>query len=838
MNQTICNNCGGDYEYRNGRWICRACGAYKPEELSNEEVTLLYTASQRLRLAEFYEAEQAFDDIVRKYPQNPAGYWGRLMARYGIKYEEDFDGRRVPTCYAASIQSVLSDPDYQNALTYADKETKDYYTRQAEYVERVRKEWVEKASKEKPYDVFICYKDSDLANGIDRTEDSITAQELYIHLTKRGYNVFFSRESLRDKVGEKYEPYIFAALSTAKVMLVYGSKPEYITSTWLKNEWTRYEKRIKAGEKAPNSLLVACDGFSPSTLPTALSSRQCFDAASRSFYADLDDMIAHILSENAAPTAASPKATIPVKKKKRASLVIAALCITVAVLAAVTAATSGLLGSQQTTDPPVVVGTTVVTEQINGEESAVPDTSPDTDPDTSPDTSPDTDPDCAHVAVIDEAIPPTCTEDGCTEGAHCLYCGDILTPQAFLAATGHTEVADPAVSPTCTKAGHTEGSHCTTCGEILVTPTYVAPKGHTYVSGTCSACGAVEVVVDQSLFTFSELEDGTYAISATNPDAISGHVTIPAMYNGKLVTEIAYMGFYDCKKITSITLPDSMTSIGDLAFGCCYALTDINIPDSIVKIGVNAFVECKGLTSIVLPNSIAEIDDGAFESCDKLSAIILPSSLTAISDHLFARCSALTDITIPEGVTSIGVGTFYECSSLTSITIPDGVTSIGDAAFFACSSLTSITIPDGVTSIGSQTFSNCSSLTSITIPEGVTSIGDAAFFACSSLTSITFPDSVTHIGSFAFDNCYELKNIHLSNRLTSIAAHAFQGCSNLRSIIIPHSVTNFGTYALGLCWLLTDIYFTGSEEEWNAIDKETNWDINTGNYTVHYNYVP
>ena len=648
MNQTICNNCGGDYEYRNGRWICRACGAYKPEELSNEEVTLLYTASQRLRLAEFYEAEQAFDDIVRKYPQNPAGYWGRLMARYGIKYEEDFDGRRVPTCYAASIQSVLSDPDYQNALTYADKETKVYYTRQAEYVERVRKEWVEKASKEKPYDVFICYKDSDLANGIDRTEDSITAQELYIHLTKRGYNVFFSRESLRDKVGEKYEPYIFAALSTAKVMLVYGSKPEYITSTWLKNEWTRYEKRIKAGEKAPNSLLVACDGFSPSTLPTALSSRQCFDAASRSFYADLDDVIAHILSENAAPTAASPKATIPVKKKKRASLVIAALSITVAVLAAVTAATSGLLGSQQTTDPPVVVGTTVVTEQINGEESAVPDTSPDTDPDTfpdtDPDTSPDTDPDCAHVAVIDEAIPPTCTEDGCTEGAHCLYCGDILTPQAFLAATGHTEVADPAVSPTCTKAGHTEGSHCTTCGEILVTPTYVAPKGHTYVSGTCSACGAVEVVVDQSLFTFSELEDGTYAISATNPDAISGHVTIPAMYNGKLVTEIAVMGFNRCKKITSVALPDGIISIGFSAFSACSSLTSINLPDSITSIGESAFSACVKLSSIAVPDGVTRIESGTFMSCDLLTNVILPNSITSIDSHAFTSQCPIMDI--------------------------------------------------------------------------------------------------------------------------------------------------------------------------------------------------
>ncbi len=150
---------------------------------------------------------------------------------------------------------------------------------------------------EKPYDIFICYKDSDLANGIDRTQDSIAAQELYIHLAEQGYRVFFSRESLRGKVGEKYEPYIFNALSTAKVMLVYGSKSEYITSTCLKNEWHRFYKRITLGEKHQDALLVACDGFSPNELPSILSSRQCLDASksNRNFYLDLDAAVDKIM---------------------------------------------------------------------------------------------------------------------------------------------------------------------------------------------------------------------------------------------------------------------------------------------------------------------------------------------------------------------------------------------------------------------------------------------------------------------------------------------------------------------------------------------------------------
>ena len=120
MNLNICNNCGGEYEYRNGFYICRACGALKPEEISNEEVTLLYTAYQKLRLADFDEAEKEFDDIVLKYPKNPNGYWGRLMSKYGIKYEQDYDGRMIPTCYATSIECLFFSADYKKALEYAD----------------------------------------------------------------------------------------------------------------------------------------------------------------------------------------------------------------------------------------------------------------------------------------------------------------------------------------------------------------------------------------------------------------------------------------------------------------------------------------------------------------------------------------------------------------------------------------------------------------------------------------------------------------------------------------------------------------------------------------------
>ncbi len=298
MSQNICNICGANYEYRGGRWKCPACGAVKPEELSNEEQTLLFVADQKRRLVDFMEAECAYTDIIEKYPQNPYGYWGRLLCKHGIKYEQDYNGKMIPTCCAPSIDSLKNDKDCQKAIQFADKDTRAYFTEQSEIIERIRTVWADKAKKEKPYDIFICYKDSDLAKGIERTQDSVEAQEIYVHLISQGYRVFFSRESLRDKIGEKYEPYIFNALSTAKIMLVYGKSAGYITSTWLKNEWSRYFKMMKDGLKKPNSLIVAYEGFSPSELPSVLSSMQCLDASRKTFYFDLDSEIQEVISRN------------------------------------------------------------------------------------------------------------------------------------------------------------------------------------------------------------------------------------------------------------------------------------------------------------------------------------------------------------------------------------------------------------------------------------------------------------------------------------------------------------------------------------------------------------
>ena len=292
------------------------------------------------------------------------------------------------------------------------------------------------------------------------------------------------------------------------------------------------------------------------------------------------------------------------------------------------------------------------------------------------------------------------------------------------------------------------------------------------------------------------------------------------------VTSIDDGAFYACSKLTSVTIPSSVTSIGKETFYSCSGLTSITIPDSVTSIGDSAFYRCSGLTSITIPDSVTSIGSSAFNGCSGLTSITIPDSVTSIGYRAFWGCSGLTSITIPDSVTSIGDAAFRSCSKLTSITIPDSVTSIGESAFSGCSGLTSITIPDSVTSIGDYAFSDCSKLTSVTIPSSVTSIGKETFYRCSGLTSVTIPDSVTFIGDHAFWYCSKLTSVIIPDSVTSIGDYAFYECSGLTSVIIPDSVISIGYEAFYWCIGLSEIRFNGTISRWNAISKGSNWNFN------------
>ncbi|MDD6937430.1 MAG: leucine-rich repeat domain-containing protein [Clostridiales bacterium] len=224
-----------------------------------------------------------------------------------------------------------------------------------------------------------------------------------------------------------------------------------------------------------------------------------------------------------------------------------------------------------------------------------------------------------------------------------------------------------------------------------------------------------------------------------------------------------------------------------------------------IRIGTYAFSYCYSLSSITIPDSVTSIGTYAFSYCSSLSSITIPDGVTSIGNNAFYNCYSLSSITIPDGVTSIGSGAFSYCYSLSSITIPYGVTSIGNNAFSYCSSLSSITIPDGVISIGTHAFRDCYSLSSITIPDGVTSIGTYAFYNCYSLSSITIPNGVTSIETYAFYYCYGIGYYDftaLSAVPTLSNTNSFTGITDDCKIRVPATLaeewkaaTNWATYA-------------------------------------------
>ena len=268
--------------------------------------------------------------------------------------------------------------------------------------------------------------------------------------------------------------------------------------------------------------------------------------------------------------------------------------------------------------------------------------------------------------------------------------------------------------------------------------------------------------------------------------------------------------FFRCTNLTSVTIPNSVTSIGKSTFSYCTYLTSVTIPNSVTSIGNEAFSNCNYLTSVTIPNSVTSIGDKAFSNCTGLTSVTIPNSVTSIGNGAFSNCTDLTYVTIPNSVTSIGSKAFYYCSGLTSVTIPNSVTSIGGDAFFHCSGLTSVTIPNSVTSIGDAAFSNCTGLTSVTIPNSVTNIGRGAFHRCTRLTSFTIPNSVTSIEDYAFRECSSLTSVTIPNSVTSIGYWAFRDCSSLTSVTIPYSVTSIGESAFSGCSSLTSVTIPNS----------------------------
>ncbi len=282
-----CKICGGDIEkISKDIAVCQYCGSKQilPKMTSERKVNLYDRANHYRSINEFDKAMAVYEQVLAEDDSDAEVYWDLVLCRYGIEYVEDpRTKKRIPTVNRTQFQSIFDDRNYLSALDHASDEQREIIKADAEVIDRIQKGILEISSHEQPYDIFICYKETD-DNG-RRTPDSVIAQDMYNELTKEGYKVFFSRITLEDKLGSAYEPYIFAALNSAKVMIAIGTKPEYFNAVWVKNEWSRYLGLISVGEK--KTLIPAYKDMDPYDLPEEFSHLQAQDMGKLGFMQDL-----------------------------------------------------------------------------------------------------------------------------------------------------------------------------------------------------------------------------------------------------------------------------------------------------------------------------------------------------------------------------------------------------------------------------------------------------------------------------------------------------------------------------------------------------------------------
>ena len=297
-----CKNCGGSIELSADKTFgtCEFCGSTMtfPKIDDDQRAAAFNRGNHFRRIGEFDKALAVYERIVAEDNTDAEAHWCCALCRFGIEYVEDpVSFEWIPTCHRASFDSFLEDVDYLAALEYSDGLTRRQYQKDAAKIAEVQRGILATSQNSEPYDVFICYKESD-ENG-DRTRDSQLAQDIYYQLKEQGRKVFFARITLEDVVGTQYEPYIFAALNSAKVMVVVGTKPEYLNAVWVKNEWSRFLAMMK---KDRSKLLLPCyRDMDPYDLPEQLSVLQSYDMGKIGFIQDLIRGIAKVLDADKKP---------------------------------------------------------------------------------------------------------------------------------------------------------------------------------------------------------------------------------------------------------------------------------------------------------------------------------------------------------------------------------------------------------------------------------------------------------------------------------------------------------------------------------------------------------
>ena len=641
-----CKMCGGDLQPIEGAVTCECefCGTTQTVPVvDNEKKATLFNRANRLRMAsEFDKAAGIYETIVADFPEEAEAYWGLVLCRYGIEYVDDpATGKKVPTCHRSSFDSIMEDDDFEQVLENADSVARRVYREEAKAIEEIRKGIIAVSNNEDPYDIFICYKET--AENGDRTLDSVLAQDIYDALTDKGYCVFFSRITLEDKLGVEYEPYIFAALNSAKIMLVFGTDYEYFNAVWVKNEWSRYLK-LMAKDKSKH--LIPCyKDIDAYDMPKEFAKLQAQDLGKVGAVQDLLRGIEKLLPLH--------KETVP-----------ETVVVQKAVVSSATV-DSYMKRAELALEDGEWNNANAFCEQVLNR-----------------------DPENVQAYLIKLLAEMKVTEveqlGDVREFSH-----DNQTYKKLL------RFADNKLKETLTQ-----------CLESVAVKQREADK-KAYMSQFTIFDGILtgyqgtdtEVIIPSGVKHIGEKAFSDNArlrsvivpnsVKSIGKEAFSMCRSLFQLTIGEGVTSIGERAFYFCP-FTTVTIPGSVKEIGKEAFSMCENLASVTIEEGVTSIGEGAFrgafSEC-GFSTVTIPGSVKEIGKEAFDFCIKLASVTIEDGVTSIGESAFSGCPELSTVTIPSSVKEIGKWAFFDCESLTSVTIGDGVTSIGESACRGCEKL-------------------------------------------------------------------------------------------------------------------------------------------------------
>ncbi|MBO7369402.1 MAG: leucine-rich repeat protein [Clostridia bacterium] len=861
-----CKICGGSLDIKEGESVvtCEYCGTKQTVPRLDDErrINLYDRANHFLRNNDYDKATSIYEKILEEDKTDAEAYWSILLCKYGVEYVEDpKTHKRKPTVNRMQIASIFADEDYKSAIKYADGFQREIYESEAKKIEEIKKEILFISSKEEPFDVFICYKETD--NGGRRTIDSVIAQELYTELKKDGYRSFFSRITLEDKLGSAYEPYIFSALSTAKVMVVIGTRKENFEAVWVKNEWARYLALIKSGEK--KTLIPAFKDMDPYDLPEEFSHLQAQDMSKLGFMQDLVRGIKKILGEGSHKGEKTPDNEVigsqtqtqiietiikrvylelsegrfesaryqvdrildidPENAEGYLLLILAHLklkglndLITFEGDIKRTNAYSRIMkfGDDEikkrvsdVLDEREIYRDRQISDKIERYLTKVTN--------------------LVDFAAIKPHLEKIKTEQvrGEIKEKIALKKKDLIYEKAvklmkvrrfkkaiklFTSLDGYR---DSAIKIEACKEGVKANK---VLGKKMLRWSLIAAAVIVFVSSVLITVNIIlknNEMADIALRGGQNLElseDGTSYVLTSFDDDEATEVTILSSYKGLPVTAIGDDAFKNCYLLSEVTIADGITSIGENAFMNCHLLKSVVIPDSVTFIGANAFNGCSRLTSITLGSGVTSIENGTFSQCRTLKSIYLSDRITNVGTYAFSKCNLLEEIVMPDSVKEVGVGIFYGCVGLKSVTLSDDVTKIDDEAFSGCTSLSDLDLPASLKSIGSNAFLNCTSLSGLDLPETLESIGSGAFSGCS-FSEIGLSASLTSIGIGAFSGCSSLSEIDLPEALERIGSSAFFGCQALKNVNIPDGISVIGDNTFSGCTNLESVAFSSNINE-------------------------